>query len=388
MDTGKRRLFQEKRLSSVCGEHHIAIDGTLRQDNSSVNDLSSFSRKSRVKWTRDISILYAFDTETGEPLCSEVFPGNSIDDVSVTSFLRDNSIRKGIIVADKGFPLKNMQEELDKNAELHYLLPLKRDSKLIGSHDALAWDSTIHCGDRALLCRKTMIDRKRYLYSFRDTYGVGKEDMGFVENSIRKESFDRERYLKQKDSFGTIVFISDLDLSENEVYKIYCERWLLELMFAQYKGDEGLSSTNMQGDFSVMGEEFVNFIATILTSRMAKKADEAGLLDTMSYGELMDDLSSAWRSVKGESVKPKDNDRYWIHTLPSVMEELVKLDLATCTKEKRSPENPGRKSLSQMHPSAPEAGQGRILSPMNWETVTPEYYLNDILHNHSMILIF
>ena len=89
-----------------------------------MNDLSSFSRKSRVKGTRDISILYAFDTETGEPLCSEVFPGNSIDAVSVTSFLRDNSIRKGIIVADKGFPLKTMQEERDKNAELHYLLPL------------------------------------------------------------------------------------------------------------------------------------------------------------------------------------------------------------------------------------------------------------------------
>ena len=59
---------------------------------------------------------------------------------------------RGIIVADKGFPLKNMQEELDKNAELHYLLPLKRDSKLIRNHDALAWDGTIHFGDRALLC--------------------------------------------------------------------------------------------------------------------------------------------------------------------------------------------------------------------------------------------
>ena len=78
----------------------------------------------------------------------------------------------------------------------------------------------------ALLCRKTMISEKKYLYSFRDTYRAEKEDMGFVENSIRKESFDRERYLKQKDSFGTIVFISDLDLSEKEVYKIYSERWL------------------------------------------------------------------------------------------------------------------------------------------------------------------
>ena len=107
---------------------------------------------------------------------------------------------------------------------------------------------------------------------------------------------------------------------------------------------------------NIIGEEFVNFIATILTSRMAKKADEAGLLDTMSYGELMDDLSSAWRSAKGESVKPKENDRYWIHTLPSVMEELVKLDLATCTKEKRKP---GRPRKEKPVSDAPKRPRGR-----------------------------
>ena len=118
------------------------------------------------------------------------------------------------------------------------------------------------------------------------------------------------------------------------------QRWLLELMFAQYKRDEGLSATNVQDDFSVIEEEFVNFITPIFTSRMAKKADEAGLLDTMSYGELMDDLSSSWRSAMDESVKLKDNDRHWIHTLPSVMDELVKLDLATCTREKRKPGRP------------------------------------------------
>lgn len=125
---------------------------------------------------------------------------------------------------------------------------------------------------------------------------------------------------------------------------------------ALYKGDEGLSATNVQGDFSGIGEEFVNFIATILTSRMAKKADETGLLDTMSYGELMDDLSSAWRSVKGESVKPKDNDRHWIHTLPSVMDELVKLDLSTCTQEKQKS---GRPIKEKPISDAPKRPRGR-----------------------------
>ena len=196
------------------------------------------------------------------------------------------------------------------------LLPPKRDSKLIKEHDALSWDKTIHFGDSTLLCRKTAVDGNKYLYSFRDVYRAGKEDMGFVEGTIKKDSFDIEKYKKQKESFGTIVFVSDLDLSEKEVYRIYSERWLLELMFSQYKGDEGLTTTNVQGDFSVIGEEFVNFIATILTSRMARKADDAGLLETMSYGELMDDLSSAWRLVKGGDDKPKDNDKCWIHTLP------------------------------------------------------------------------
>ena len=107
---------------------------------------------------------------------------------------------------------------------------------------------------------------------------------------------------------------------------------------------------------NIIGEEFVNFIATILTSRMAKKADEAGLLDTMSYGELMDDFSSAWRSVKGESVKLKDNDRCWSRTLPSVREELVKLNLATCTKEKRSP---GRPRKEKPVPDVPKRPRGR-----------------------------
>ena len=107
---------------------------------------------------------------------------------------------------------------------------------------------------------------------------------------------------------------------------------------------------------NIIGEEVVNFIAKIPTSRMAKKADEAGLLDTMSYGELMDDLSSAWRSIKGESVKPKDNDRCWIHTLPSVMEELVKLNLATCTKEERSP---GRPRKEKPFSDAPTRPRGR-----------------------------
>lgn len=355
-DTTKRRRFYEKRMEGVMAEHRIAIDGTLRQDNSSVNDLSSYSRKSRVKGTRDISILYAFDTDTGEPICSEVYPGNNIDAATVNSFISGNGIKRGIIVADKGFPLKNIESELEKNKDLHYLLPLKRNSKLIESHDALSYSGAIHCGDKDLLCKKCEVQGGRFLYSFRDVWRSGKEDRSYVEGSIRKGDFDIEKYRKERDGFGTIVFISDLDLSEKEVYRIYDERWLLELMFSQYKGDEGLTTTNVQNDYSVTGEEFVNFIATILTSRMTRKADEAGLLETMSYGELMDDLSSAWRKVKGGKDTPKSTDGYWVHTLPSVMDEMIKLGLVTDTKPKGKR---GRPPKEKKNSDAPKRPRGR-----------------------------
>lgn len=68
-------------------------------------------------------------------------------------------------------------------------------------------------------------------------------------------------------------------------------------MFNRYKSDECLDKTDVQGDFSLIGSEYINFISTVLTCRMLRKARETGLLEKVSYGELLDDLSSAWRMV-------------------------------------------------------------------------------------------
>ena len=53
-DGPKREIFYKKRISLVEKTHHVAIDGTLKQDTSSINDLSAISRKARVKGCRDI----------------------------------------------------------------------------------------------------------------------------------------------------------------------------------------------------------------------------------------------------------------------------------------------------------------------------------------------
>lgn len=67
--------FMQNRAAAVSMDHHLLVDGTLKSDESSVNSLSDFSRKARTKGSRDISILYAFDLEEMEPVCSQCFPG-------------------------------------------------------------------------------------------------------------------------------------------------------------------------------------------------------------------------------------------------------------------------------------------------------------------------
>ena len=102
---------------------------------------------------------------------------------------------------------------------------------------------------------------------------------------------------------------------------------MLELVFARYKSDECLDRTNVQGYFSLIGSEFINFISTVATCRILRKARTAGLLAGMSYGELMDDLSSAWR-MKEAPEPPSSDDAYWVHTLNCVITELEALGLS------------------------------------------------------------
>ena len=60
----------------------------------------------------------------------------------------------------------------------------------------------------------------------------------------------------------------------------------------------------------------------MITCRLAKKTDNAGLLGKMSYGDLMEDLSTVWRKVDAQMNKSETGDNYWVHILQSVFKEL------------------------------------------------------------------
>ena len=357
-DGKKRALFYERRMSRVCEEDHILIDGTLKQDTSHINDLSSFSYKARIKGCEDISILYAHDLEKMEPICAQVFPGNSVDAVSYKAFVRDNKIMRGIIISDKGFPPNEIRNILAKEPLLYYLTPVKRNDKRIKDFGLTEFNSVLSGIDRIIQCKKVNVSTGIWLYAFRDVQRAAAEEKSFLEKSKETDSYDPEKYQKKKKSFGLIVFESNKDMSEKSAYLSYEERWKLELVFKAYKNDECLDRTSVQGDFSIYGSEFVNFISTLITCRIITRATKAGLFNEMSYGDMMDDLNSAWRKTDTPiETKPTTEDCYWVHTIPKVFSILERLDLSLpVSKEPRKRGPKSKKNTLQVQAESETSG--------------------------------
>lgn len=335
-----RKSFFEKRMDRISKGSLIAIDGTLKQDNSIVNDLSNYSRKARVKGCKDISIIYAYDLERNEPICFEVYPGNSIDASNYRSFINDNDIDNAIVVDDKGFPPSNIEKELSNKENLHFLTPLKRNDSRITNNDMFDYDGVLQGIDKHVLYKKKQIKGGHFLYSFKDISLSGKEEHDFLEKARINKEFEKDKYNNKKGSFGTIVFESDIDMEPKKAYLCYDERWLLELCFKAYKHDEDLTESRVQGDFTIIGSEFVNFISTIITERIIRKAIKLDLLKHMSYKELLEDLNSAWRKVDSP-LPARSDDNYWVHTLKEVFKELEALGLSIPV-AKEEPKKRGR----------------------------------------------
>ena len=135
-------------------------------------------------------------------------------------------------------------------------------------------------------------------------------------------------YDKTKESFGTLVFESDLGTTCETVYAIYAERWMLEMFFDVYKNNLDFGVTRVQSDYSVRGAEFVDLIETILTARIVNRMAKAGVLDKNTFGNVIDSLKGCWRSrLALLDISPELDDKHWNRLLKCDGELLLSLNL-------------------------------------------------------------
>lgn len=295
--------FMKERASKINNADQIIIDGTLKTNDSTENSLSNYSRKSKLKNRKDISILWAYNLTQKELVCSHCYPGNMIDYTAYSDFVSKNDIKSGIIISDKGLPENAAKEWFKENNGLHYLYPLKRNSLLINKYKLLNFSTALKNAD-GVFCKKveyqiTNKDTKetttRYLYAFRDTNLVYSEEYALVERSKKKDNLTEEKYTKLQQELGTIVFESDLDLTCEEVFLMYGSRWEIEIVLRYYKEACDFNDTRVHKDCSVYGSEFCNFLASVCTIKLINLFAENGLFETRNYKQIMKIFKRAQR---------------------------------------------------------------------------------------------
>lgn len=334
-------FFMRNRAKAVCAAHHLLIDGTLKTDNSSEDSLSGFSRKARVKGTRDISVMYAFDLEAKEPVCSQCFPGNMLDLTAYEDFLEQNQITKGLIVSDKGIPASAAEKHFGANPDLHYLNPLRRNSQMIATHDMLSFDSIL-ASDSNITCKKAKVSGKdKWLYSFRDAAKAAKEEQDWLARAKKDGDFSMKELARKQKSFGTIVMECDLDTTCETIYEAYSKRWEIEIVMRFYKSACEFDETRVHDDYSVYATEFIDFLSTLLTFKLIKAFDKAKLLDRMTYKKVMGVLRHA------KKVKIGTSDWQMVRCNPSHIEIMQKLEILPKpeTTGKRKPGRPKKTSV-------------------------------------------
>lgn len=313
--------FMQNRTAAVSMDHHLLVDGTLKSDESRINSLSDFSRKARTKGTRDISVLYAFDLEEMEPVCSKCFPGNMLDATSYREFISENSITKGIIVGDKGFPESAAHDHFEAHPDLHYLNPVKRNSKLISRHNMLDFTGILPGYEGITFRKEKCTGTNKWLYSYRDSYKASKEERDWLRRARKNGTYSLAALREKQKTFGTIVLECDLDLPAETAYKAYDKRWEIEVVMRYYKSACEFDETRVQDDYSVIGSEFCDFLSTLLTFRLIKAFDQAQLLENLTYKKIMSVL------VRAKKARVSGSDWQLIRLNPSHEEILQELGL-------------------------------------------------------------
>lgn len=302
------RVFED-RITNVAPDHVVLIDGCLKQDSSEVNTLSKTSFKTAIKGHKEISIMYAYDFTLKEILCVQTFLGNTLDANAFSTFVEAHKLIRGIIVADKGFPVSRIRHILKANPDLHYILPLRRNSSVIAQLQLLDVDLIVERSDRRVAAKKVKVADNLFYYAFID-FGRANKELNSAFDQILRSKGDPS-FLKKRGALGSIVFESDLDLPVELILDHYDNRWELETIFDHYKNTLDLDMTRLQGDFSVLGNEFINFVSTVIEWRISRRFDVLNQESFLSFRERMTLLMDAHRRTNGSLMTVTRSDGTW-----------------------------------------------------------------------------
>ncbi|EQD49724.1 repeat protein, partial [mine drainage metagenome] len=137
-DLGTERFTITEFLSNFTnGSGYLAVDLTHVFSLSDNMVSSMIGYNSKKDYAPQVNLLYLFSLTRKIPVYFRTLIGSISSVSSLVLSIKESGVKDVVLVGDKGFYSDNNVTELEKQGkEIHYILPLKRDSSLV-SYDVI-----------------------------------------------------------------------------------------------------------------------------------------------------------------------------------------------------------------------------------------------------------
>ncbi len=231
-----------------------------------------------------VQLLLLFNLEDKEPSYYRVLSGSITSVMSISSTMEESGISNVVLIGDTGFYSSGNIENLEEKG-IHYILPLKSNSKLI-SYDIEMRHFFLY-EDRPVWY--TMLPGKRNIYIFQDSSLRAEEEKDFLRREEGKRgAVSRFRAIERR--MGKIAVITDLKVSGEVIYDMLKTRVDIEQAYDTLKNTIHADRTYVRDDYQMQGWMFVNFIALMLHYRIYNLLRKRDLLKHYSPRDVIEHL--------------------------------------------------------------------------------------------------
>ena len=299
----KNVLEFEKRLIEE-STSQLAIDGHVIANTSECNDLAEKGYKFKKLGEPQVSLLMAYDVNTGKPLLSRIYQGASPDKVSVQDFLSQVEMKNMLFIVDRGFYSDTNIDLFTRNGNA-YIIPLSPNLK-----NCKTAVSSLILKDRFLYEKS----KKSNLIEYKDeiidgvrvlTYRDANEALLIKENYLRhmkrgEAGYTEESFQKQSPLMGVIVLQTSVtDKTPQEIYTLYKKRWSIETYYNYFKNQAGYNELHLEDYYKMQGLAFIMLVSGLIYRNMENAI------------KVIDGMSSQSCLLEAKMVKIRKNGNNW-----------------------------------------------------------------------------
>ena len=270
----ERGTITEFLSNFVTGGEYLAVDLThiFSLSENVVSSMTGYN--SKRDFAPQVNLLYLFNLTRSMPAYFRTVVGSISSVSSLSLSIKESGAKDVVLVGDKGFYSANNIEELEKE-DLHYILPLKRDSSLIDynivrSGDMRKFNGHFVFEKRPIHYYSYSLDKRRIFFFLDERLRT--EEMKDAIQRANDEEKSKEDQDKSKEQFyemnhrmGTIAVITDLQTDNGEeIYSFLKQRVNIEQLYDTFKNTLEADRSYMRDDYQLEGWMFINFVAILL----------------------------------------------------------------------------------------------------------------------------